>query len=153
MDDGTLAVASRDKSLSLWRSGRLVRILKGHEHCVTALISLPNTTLASGDVKGTIKFWRQGWLFVGYTLDKSCCCVEFYVTRLVRFYIVLSTHAGRCVGTIDSSSGISHSDRIHCFHLVHNVCRFQLVRIVAWVYWNCGCGYGVNTTLTTRSYW
>ena len=64
MDDGTLAVASRDKSLSLWRSGRLVRVLKGHEHCVTALVSLPNGTLASGDFKGTIKFWRQGFLLL-----------------------------------------------------------------------------------------
>ena len=44
-------------------------------------------------------------------------------------------NVGRCVGTIDSSSGISHSDRIHCFHLV----RTSSVRSIVPVYrvWFC----------------
>ena len=74
MDDGTLVVGSRDKSLSLWRCGRLVRVLKGHQHCVTALASLPNGTLASGDFKGTIKFWRQGfWI----------CNMDFFLLKFL----------------------------------------------------------------------
>ncbi|MCL1467184.1 eIF2A-related protein [Argonema galeatum] len=77
-DDETIATASADKTIKLWRrNGQEIRTLSGHNDRVTSISFSPNgETLASADGKGIIKLWRykdgkeiktflahKGWIF------------------------------------------------------------------------------------------
>ncbi|MFE9324877.1 2OG-Fe(II) oxygenase [Nocardia sp. NPDC052278] len=61
--DGTLATASRDRTIRIWEPTRdgyaQWRTLRGHDSSVTALLAHPNGELWSGSRDGAVRVWRS----------------------------------------------------------------------------------------------
>jgi phospholipase A-2-activating protein len=57
--DGDIVSASLDKTLRVWRGGRCVAVLEGHEAAVLCALALPSGDILSGSGDCTIRVWSD----------------------------------------------------------------------------------------------
>ncbi|KAF8429152.1 WD40-repeat-containing domain protein [Tirmania nivea] len=66
LDENVILTGSADKTIRMWKDGKLVKILKGHTDCVRGLCRIPGGGFASCGNDATIRVWSSN----GYQLQE-----------------------------------------------------------------------------------